>query len=98
MKHQILTFINCLLLPGWMYAQSAVGTPTAMPPAIPIGTQTLVTVTASIPDPSLIPDSVNLLRINPNGVTPTILGSLHDDGKNGDLLAGDQLYTIQVLF
>jgi hypothetical protein len=60
-------------------------------------TPTLLTITVAIDDPSVIPSSVNLLRLNPGG-QPTILGQLHDDGKNGDLVARDKIYTIQTTF
>jgi hypothetical protein len=60
-----------------------------------IGTPTPITVTASISDPSLIPSGINLLQLNPDGST-TILGTLHDDGLNGDLFAGDLVFTLVV--
>lgn len=60
-----------------------------------IGTPTQVTVTASITDPALISNSVNLLRLNTDGTT-TILGTLHDDGLNGDEFAGDLDFTLVV--
>jgi hypothetical protein len=55
----------------------------------------VITVQASISDPSLIAGGANLLQLNPNGTT-TILGTLHDDGLNGDAYAGDLIFTLQV--
>jgi hypothetical protein len=60
-----------------------------------VGSPTQITVTASISDPSLIPASVNLLQLNANGTT-AILGTLHDDGLNGDAFAGDLVFTLPV--
>ena len=60
-----------------------------------VGTPTQITVTASISDPSPIPTGVNLLQLNANGST-TILGTLHDDGLNGDAFAGDSVFTFLV--
>jgi hypothetical protein len=67
---------------------------TISPTTIPSGTPTLVTVTVTVCDPSLIPNSLNLLQIT-STATDT-LGSLHDDGQNGDVQAGDGIYTIQI--
>jgi hypothetical protein len=64
------------------------------PTIVSINMPTSVTVSVSIPDTSLISGSVNLVRLNSGA--PTILGQLHDDGLNGDALAGDRVYTIQV--
>jgi hypothetical protein len=60
-----------------------------------VGTPTQITVTASITEPSLITQSVDLLQLNANGPT-TVLGTLHDDGLNGDAFAGDLVFTIVV--
>ena len=43
-------------------------------------------------DPALIPGGVNLLRVD--GPAPLILGAMHDDGLNGDALAGDGTYSL----
>jgi hypothetical protein len=60
-----------------------------------IGTPTQISVQASITDPSLISNSVNLVELNSDG-TATILGTLHDDGLNGDAFQGDQIFTAVV--
>lgn len=73
----------------------AIGVANATPMTAVIGTPTPITVTASISDPSVIANGVNLLQINPNGTT-TILGVMHDDGLNGDANAGDGLFTLLV--
>jgi len=85
------------LLPSASTSTPNVSNVTATPPIIIAATSTLVTITAQITDPTLIPGSVNLVRLNSNG-TSSILGTFHDDGQNGDTLSGDGTYTIQVPF
>lgn len=75
-----------------------IGAMNAMPTMVTLNMPTPVIITAKITDPSLIPGSVNLLRIGATGTQPTILGVMHDDGQNGDAVAGDGVYTLQVLF
>lgn len=69
-----------------------IGTPVATPSSIPANMSTTVTFTAVVSDPSLIASSVNLISVN--GSIATILGQLHDDGQNGDSVAGDHVYTL----
>src|SRR6266581_297211 len=73
----------------------SIGGVRATPTTAVIGIPTQVSVQASITDPSLIPNSVNLLQLNTDG-TSTMLGSLHDDGLNGDAFAGDLVFTLVV--
>lgn len=72
-----------------------VGTPFALPYAIPVNRTTVVTVTIPLPSPVPLSGGVNLVRINA-GKTATVLGQLHDDGVNGDAVAGDGLFSIQI--
>ena len=58
-------------------------------------TPTPVTLAARITNPAHISNSVNLIRIDPSGV-PSIVGQMHDDGKNGDAVAGDHTYTFSL--
>ena len=73
-----------------------VGTPNATPSLITVNTSTTVTVTVQI-NPVPLPGGVNLLRLGTTGTQPTILGVMHDDGKNGDAVANDGMYTLQVV-
>jgi hypothetical protein len=75
----------------------AVGTPRATPSLITVNTPTTVTVTVQI-SPTPIANSVNLLRLGATGTQPTILGVMHDDGSNGDVVANDGIYTLQIPF
>jgi hypothetical protein len=63
--------------------------------AVLTNTPTLVTLSARIDHPALIAGSVNLIRVDASGL-PVVVGQFHDDGKNGDGVAGDHTYTIQV--
>src|SRR5882672_9476792 len=72
-----------------------VGTPAVTPNSLVVGVATTVTVTAFISDPSVVPDSVILQSVDSNGHLIAVLGNLHDDGVNGDAVAGDQRYTVQ---
>jgi len=78
-----------------LHAAPGVGVTSVTPRTAVVGNATEVTVTASITDSSLILGSVNLVQLNPNGTT-TILGTLHDDGLNGDAHAGDGVLTLLV--
>ncbi len=72
-----------------------IDTPTVTPDSLVVGVATPVTATALISDPSVLPDSVILQSVDANGHLIAILGNLHDDGEQGDAVAGDHCYTIQ---
>jgi hypothetical protein len=73
-----------------------IDTPSATLTTVATNTPTTVLVTARIAHPAHIASALNLIRLNSSGA-PTMLGQLHDDGKNGDAVAGDGIFTIQVL-
>jgi hypothetical protein len=58
-----------------------VGTATATPAMITVGTSSQVTVTIQITDPVLIPTSVNLIRLGAIGTQPTILAVMRSVGN-----------------
>ena len=72
--------------------------PTATPAVISVGERNLVTIQVWITDPRLIPSSVNLQRLDANGNVVSTLGNLRDDGYNGDRIAADKIYSLQVSF
>ncbi len=72
-----------------------IGAPTVTPDSLVVGVATPVTVTAVIADSAVVPGSVILQSVDANGHLIVILGNLHDDGANGDTVAGDHHYTIQ---
>lgn len=78
-----------------VHAAPSIGAANVSPMTAVIATPTQFTVQASITDPALISGSATLLQLNPNGTTTT-LGTLHDDGANGDQTAGDQVLTLTV--
>jgi hypothetical protein len=74
------------------------GAPSALPSALAVNTPARVTITIPIPDSTLISGGVNLLRLGALGQSSTILGQFHDDGLNGDAVAGDKVYSLQIIF
>lgn len=94
-----LLFVVWLFIFGTPAAAAPVmGTPFALPTAIAVQTTSTVTVTIPIPGPSVVGNGVNLLRLGSAGTQPTVMGVMHDDGLNGDAVAGDHIYTLQVSF
>jgi hypothetical protein len=80
-------------LPG--EGAQVVGTTTATPTTAPVGVGTVVTVVSAISDPSLLPSSVLLQRIDAAGRVLATLGVPVDNGSGGDAVAGDGLFTIR---
>lgn len=80
-------------------AVPTVGSPTITPSSVNLGVSTVVTVSCPIStqpgDPALIPTSVNVLRLDAQNVATRPLGTMHDDGLNGDATAGDGMFTYQ---
>lgn len=74
-----------------------VAMPSTTPSTIVVNTPATVTVTVAI-TPTPILNGVNLLRLGATGTQSTILGVMHDDGKNGDAVAGDGIYSVQIPF
>ncbi len=81
-----------------VFAVPTIDSPKIFPSAITVGVSTLVTISVQINDPTLIISSVNLPRLDDTGKVVAILGTLHDDGLNGDSLAADKRFTIQKAF
>ncbi len=72
-----------------------IGVPFLLPPSIAMNQSTVITIAISIPDSTLIPGSVNVLQLGPTGTQLSLLGVMHDDGQNGDAIAGDHIYTFR---
>jgi len=78
-------------------ATGTISTPTLAPTSVPLATPTTVTTTSTItgtPDAG----SVMLQRLDSSGRVLAILGTLHDDGLNGDAKANDGIFTLQSTF
>ncbi len=86
--------VGSLLNTGQVLAWN-IGAPAVTPESLVVDVATTVTVTALIADPLVVPGSVILQSVDANGHLLAILGTLHDDGANGDAIAGDHRYTIQ---
>jgi hypothetical protein len=85
----------------WLQAQpkpvaSTLGATGANPAYIVVNTPTAVLFTARITDPQLKKHSVILVRLDAAGNFADILGRLKDDGRNGDLKANDNTYSLHV--
>lgn len=76
-------------------AEATTGIATATPAVIQANEPTLVTVTILITDSKLKPNTVKLLRLQGGGTEPLALGSLNDNGTDGDAKAKDKIYTIR---
>lgn len=76
-------------------AESAEGVASASPLLIPVGKPTEVTFTIQIADSRVIPQSVNLQRLDVTGRVLSVVGILNDIGANGDAVAGDKMFTIR---
>jgi RHS repeat-associated protein len=78
-----------------------VGTPVAQPSTIVVNQTTLVTVTSQITAPSsnpVVPGSVKLERVDSRGKVLATLGTMVDNGTQGDAVAGDGIFTLRVTF
>ncbi|GGE88771.1 choice-of-anchor X domain-containing protein [Massilia psychrophila] len=62
---------------------------------MPAATSTPVTFSVSITDPNYTAGSANVQRLNAAGGIVSVLGLLHDDGLQGDAVAGDKVYTLR---
>ncbi len=96
--------IRCILLAGILAARPALGAPSIGAPAssqtsivvgVPVQLKVTSQITLAPADPPVVANGVNLLRVDGSGQTITILGVMHDDGLNGDAMAGDGIYTLQ---
>ena len=90
--------VNILLLGAALdsWAAPTLGSATVNPSAIRVGVASDVVATADIDDPTVIPASVNLQRLSAGGTVTAVLGTLHDDGLDGDAVAGDKVFSIRI--
>lgn len=77
------------------FAQSA-GLPLVTPASMREGTATALTVRAQVNAANLIAGSVNVQQVGPTGLA-SVLGPLNDNGVAGDVMAGDGIYSGQVM-
>lgn len=79
--------------PATLHAAPTIGATAAQPSSVSVNTPVSVTVTAAIADSSLLPQSVNLLKVDAAGRVLANLGVMVDNGTNGDLTAGDKTFS-----
>lgn len=78
-----------------------VAAPALTPAVITVGAPTVVRVSSFITSGTglaLITSSVNLIQVDASGKALGIVGKLNDNGANGDLAAGDHIYSGQFTF
>jgi hypothetical protein len=80
---------------GIASAQTA-PTPLLSPAAVRIGAPTAVLVSAKLAIPNALPGGVNVLRSAAGGAA-TVVGTLNDNGTDGDALAGDGVWAGRAL-
>ena len=96
-----LIFLVAFTLLGlsWLAAPTSaapsIGSPAVTPSAITAGTPTTVTATAVMVGGTPLAGGVNLVRQDASGKNAVVVGLMHDDGQNGDAVAGDNVYTLQ---
>lgn len=81
---------------AWLGAAPSIGETAVTPTVVGINTPTQVTVTTRISDTTLIPASINLLKVDAGGNTVANVGRMFDDGTHGDAAAGDNLFSVNV--
>ena len=72
------------------------GVPSLSPQVATAGQVSAVTVSVSITDPKYIAGSGNVQRLKADGTVQAVVGTLHDDGLNGDAVAGDKIYSLRL--
>ena len=94
--HPVRTCSTLLLSTAVLLSAAAVGTTSLSPTTVATGVATQVLVTSSITDEGVIASTVNLQRLDAAGRVVAVVGTLHDDGRDGDVTAGDKVYSLRV--
>ncbi|MHC1743305.1 MAG: S8 family serine peptidase [Syntrophobacteraceae bacterium] len=87
------------MFPALALAAPTVGAPVASPASITAGQATELTVTSQVTGDTanpVIPTGVNLLRVDAANKVIRTLGTMRDDGANGDAVAGDKIFTLRL--
>jgi hypothetical protein len=81
------------------FGAPTIAIPSVNPSSLTVGLSTQVTASCQIStvatDPALLPGGVDLVRLTATGAAVSTLGVMHDDGLNGDVQAGDGIFTLQ---
>lgn len=84
-----------LIFPCDLAAAPSLANPTITPTAVTVQTSVKAMVTVRIVEHTVIPTSVNLLRIK-DAAAASIIGQLNDSAINGDAVAGDGIFSALV--
>jgi hypothetical protein len=76
----------------------AISAPAISPASIALGVATAVTITAAVTGGAPDEGSIMLQRLDSSGRVLALLGTLHDDGLNGDAVASDGTFTLRTMF
>jgi len=92
--------VGTALFPTSSLAAPAVGKPVPSLATIPVGQTTQLTIISQITDDATNPvlsTGVNLLRLDASNKVIATLGTMRDDGTNGDAVAGDKIFTLRLM-
>lgn len=99
MKRAVQVALCGILLLGFglttLLAALVVDSAAVSPGTATVGVATQVTVTAVISEPSVLPDGVNLQKLDTANRVIAVLGLLRDDGTGGDAAANDKIFTLR---
>jgi hypothetical protein len=89
-----LCFLSLFIfvLPSFSTAAPSIGAVHATQTMAVVGFPAQIVIEASVTDPTLIAESVNLIQLGANG-TSTVVATMHDDGLNGDRHGSDGIFT-----
>lgn len=87
-----LFVLAIFVLTGTVALGQQIGQPIVSPAALSVGSTTTIMVSAVLRIPNIIPGSVNVQRLDPNGQI-TVAGLLNDNGVDGDSIAGDGIFS-----
>ena len=96
MRRTAALVIGIWLLGGYHAAAQTVGPVGLAPGTVPVGVGTPVLITAAITDPAVIGTSVQVQRYDSQGRVVAVLGALTDTGQNGDVAAGDRIFSFRM--
>ena len=94
MSKPLCVFFGLIALGAGAHA-GTIGASAVSPSSVPAGVATAITFTSVITDAGVIPSTVNLQQVDSAG-RATAIGTLHDDGQNGDATAGDGTYSFRL--
>jgi hypothetical protein len=94
----VLPYLCAMFIVAHLHGQQTLEDMTCSPSAIYLNEPTVVTFTVRIPqDPRLISSSPMLIEVDKDGgQAVNSLGSMYDDGSNGDAVAGDNVFSRRV--